>query len=277
MSVIDLARLPPPDVVETIDYEAVLSSMKADLMARAPELAPVLALESEPLVKLLEVAAWREMVLRARINDAARSNLLAFATGGDLDQLAAFYGVARMAGEGDEALRQRVQARLHGWANAGAAAHYRYWAMSASTEVQDVGVMSPAPGVVRIGVLVRAGADVGATLDAVRALVTRDDIKVLTDTIEVVDAAWRVANIVADVWRLPGTPPSLLDERRAAMMAAVPHRLGWDLTRSWIIAQLHVAGIHRVELVQPTADVRSEPFEAVRLGDVVVEDRGVDA
>ena len=61
---IDLARLPPPDVVETIDYEAVLSSMKADLMARAPELAPVLALESEPLVKLLEVAAWREMVLR---------------------------------------------------------------------------------------------------------------------------------------------------------------------------------------------------------------------
>ena len=91
MSVIDLSLLPAPAVVETLDYEAILSALKADLIARAPELAPALQLESEPLVKLLEVAAWRETVLRARINDAARAVMLPWATGADLDNLAARY------------------------------------------------------------------------------------------------------------------------------------------------------------------------------------------
>ncbi|MCX8018636.1 MAG: baseplate assembly protein, partial [Rhodocyclaceae bacterium] len=119
MSVIDLSHLPPPAVVETLDYEAILASLKADLSARLPELAPVLQLESEPLVKLLQVAAWRELVLRQRINEAAKSQLLAFATGSDLDHLAAFYGVARLPQEDDEALRGRVRARIMGFANAG--------------------------------------------------------------------------------------------------------------------------------------------------------------
>ncbi|MDO5641497.1 MAG: hypothetical protein Q4G26_03800 [Paracoccus sp. (in: a-proteobacteria)] len=43
---------------------------------RAPQLGPVLDLESEPLTKLLEVSAYREMVIHARINDAARAVML---------------------------------------------------------------------------------------------------------------------------------------------------------------------------------------------------------
>jgi hypothetical protein len=61
-----VSLLPVPDVVETLDYEVILAAMKADLAARAPELAAVLALESEPVVKLLEVCAYRELLLRAR-------------------------------------------------------------------------------------------------------------------------------------------------------------------------------------------------------------------
>ncbi|PJN94872.1 baseplate assembly protein, partial [Amaricoccus sp. HAR-UPW-R2A-40] len=92
---IDLSRLPPPDVVERLDFETILGAMKADLIARAPDLAPALALESEPAVKILEVAAYRELLLRARINDAARAVMIATATGADLDHLAALFGVAR--------------------------------------------------------------------------------------------------------------------------------------------------------------------------------------
>jgi len=56
---IDLAQLPTPDVVEPIDYEAILAERKAFAISLWPadkqaEVAATLALESEPLTKLLQ-------------------------------------------------------------------------------------------------------------------------------------------------------------------------------------------------------------------------------
>lgn len=272
----DLASLPDPAVVEPIDYETICSALVAAFQARWPDYSALL--ESDPAIKLLEVAAYREMLLRHRINEAARSQLLAFATGGDLDHLAAFYGVARLADESDEALRQRVRARIQGFSNAGGAAHYRYWALSASTAIQDVAVVSPAPGVVRICVLVKDGANTDAVLDAVRVMVLRDDVRVLTDTIEVVDAQMRPFSVAARIVRQPGAPASLLtsiaDALRAELMQNV--RLGWDVTRSWLISRLHRVGVHRVELLSPNEEIACAPNEAVRLERIDLLDGGID-
>ena len=71
---IDLSRLPAPTVVEAIDYEMVLAALKADLVARWPDYTA--DLESDPAIKLLEVAAYREVLLRQRVNDAARAVLV---------------------------------------------------------------------------------------------------------------------------------------------------------------------------------------------------------
>ena len=101
----DLATLPAPQIIEPLDFEQILADLKADILDRAPELAEVLALESDPIVKLLEACAYRELLYRARVNDAARAHLLAFATGGDLDHLAAQYGVTRQDGEADALFR----------------------------------------------------------------------------------------------------------------------------------------------------------------------------
>jgi phage-related baseplate assembly protein len=278
MPVIDLTHLPPPSIVETLDFEALLATLKADLTTRAPALAPVLALESEPLVKLLEVAAWREMELRARVNAAMRAQLLAFANGSDLDHLGAFYGVERLAGETDDGLRQRIQARIAGWANAGGAAHYRYWALSADARVQDVGVVSPAPGVVRVTVLVRDGAPKQEVIAAVRAQVLRDDVRVLTDTVEVVDAQMLQVTVQARLWLLPGALPSLVDEIAARLAQTIRSRtrLGWDMTRSWLIAELHWPQVHHVELDSPLQDVRCAPHQAVQLTGVTLQMMGYD-
>lgn len=273
----DLAKLPAPSVIEPLDYESILAALIADFRQRYPDYTAIL--ESDPAVKILEVAAYRELLLRARINDAARANLLAYSSGSDLDHLAAFYGVERLSGEADSALRERVRARIAGWANAGGAAHYRYWALSASADVQDIGVVSPLPGVVRLCVLAREGADEAATIEAVRAQVMREDVRVLTDTVEVVGAVIRDVVVEARIVRLPTTPPSalpplaeaVLSEARAAM------RLGWDLTRSWLIARLHRAGVYRVDLLAPLDDIACAPHEAVRVVDVRLTDGGVNA
>ena len=82
MAVIDLSQLPAPDVVETLDFEAILAERKATLISLYPEdeqeaIARTLTLESEPLVKYLEENAYREVILRQRINDAAKAVMLA--------------------------------------------------------------------------------------------------------------------------------------------------------------------------------------------------------
>ena len=77
-TVIDLSMLPAPTIIEALDYETLLTTRRADLVARYPAAADVITLESEPLNKLLEESAYRELILRQRINDAARGVMLAF-------------------------------------------------------------------------------------------------------------------------------------------------------------------------------------------------------
>ena len=263
----DLASLPTPAVIESLSFETIFSELQAEFQSRYPDYSALLA--SDPAIKLLEVAAYREVLLRNRINEAAKASLLAFATGSDLDHLAAFYGVTRLMDESDEALRLRTRQRIIGFANAGGAAHYRYWALSASPEVADVEVDSPEPGRVRISVLAKGEEQTvsNAVLDAVRAVVLRDDIRVLTDTIEVVPAELMPVTVHARLWLYPDAPMETLSAIEAvfAFTLAACAGLGWDLTRSWIVGQLQRAGVHKVELLSPTTDIRVAANQAVRL------------
>ena len=274
----DLASLPTPAVIETLSFETIFSELQTEFQSRYPDYSALLA--SDPAVKLLEVAAYREVLLRNRINTAAKASLLAFATGSDLDHLAAFYGVTRLMDETDEGLRLRTRQRIIGFANAGGAAHYRYWALSASPEVSDVEVDSPEPGRVRISVLAKGEEQTvsNAVLDAVRAVVLRDDIRVLTDTVEVVPAELMPVAVYARLWLYPDAPLETLAAIQAvfASTLAACAGLGWDLTRSWIVGQLQRAGVHKVELLSPTTDIRVAANQAVRLASLNLEFAGRD-
>ncbi|MDD3676887.1 baseplate assembly protein [Thauera propionica] len=274
----ELAGLPPPQVVETLRFETVFDALLRDFQARYPQYSALLA--SDPAIKLIEVAAYRELLLRARINEAARANLLAFAVGNDLEHLGAFYGVTRLPEEQDEPLRRRIRARIIGFANAGGAAHYRYWALSASPDVADVAVDSPGPGRVRISVLPTGHGDTvpEALLDAVRATVLRDDVRVLTDTVEVVPVSLVPVVVAAQIWLYPDTPMAVFDglAQRLTQSMAQAAVLGWDLTRSWLIGQLQQPGVHKVELSAPAADIRIHSTQAVRLTDVQLTFAGRD-
>ena len=73
----DLSKIPPPDIIEPLSYELILSRMQEALVAKDPQFSALV--ESDPAIKVLEIAAWREFLLRQRVNDAVRANLLAFA------------------------------------------------------------------------------------------------------------------------------------------------------------------------------------------------------
>jgi len=259
-SPIDLDTLPAPQVIEALDAETILAAIKADVIARAPELEDVLELESEPATKVLEAAAFRELLLRARINDAARAVMVAHATGADLDNLAALFGVERLEGESDREFRDRTQLSLEGFSTAGPVGAYEFHALAAHAEVKDVAVSSPAPGTVEVAVLARSGngTPTQEVLDAVAAALNDEDVRPLTDLVQVV---------AADVVNYAITAELVFDESQdgaqalptvgAAVQAYVNarHALGQTVSLSGIYAALHQPGVVRATLVAPAADL----------------------
>jgi len=74
---INLSTLPAPKAVEELDFETILAEQKAWVINQWPHLAPVLELESEPLTVLLQSWSYRELIWRARLNDALKASMLA--------------------------------------------------------------------------------------------------------------------------------------------------------------------------------------------------------
>ena len=262
---VDLTGLAPPPVVEQLSYEAILTAMAADLRARDPDFDAWV--ESEPVMKLLEVAAYRELLLRYRINHAARSVMLAFAGGADLDHLGALIGVTRTAGEADRQLRARIRAAPARFSTAGSEGAYRFWASSVPG-VADAQINSPAPGVVDVWVLGGDAVDGSlppALVQAVSAAVSADHVRPLTDTVSAKAGKVLPYKIHATLTVASGPDQETV---RAAAEAAVTayardrHRLGASVPRSALIAALHVAGVVEVDLAKPDADVDASTGQA---------------
>lgn len=253
----NLNELETPQIVEKLDFESILENMKADLIKRDPNFSSFL--ESDPAIKLLEVCAYREFILRHRINEAARANLLAFATGSDLEHLGAFYGVARQDNESDNDFRNRIQARIVGWSTAGSREAYRYHALSADARVKEARADSPDLGVVRISILSKENG--GIVSDDLLAIVknhlNREDIKVLTDTVEVVPCNIIKINVKAKIELMSTTPLEILETIKEKFVQKFKEvaTLGNSISKNWITANLFMTGVRNIELISPINDV----------------------
>jgi phage-related baseplate assembly protein len=267
---IDLSQLPAPTVVEAIDYEAILADIKADFVIRAPDYASVLDTPSEPIVKLLESAAYVAINLRQRVNDASRAVLLATATGADLDNIAALFGVERQiitaedldaepsiaaVFEDDTRLRNRVQMSLEGFTTAGTVGAYKFHALATSALVKDTDISSPAPGQVLVSVLAFEASGIAdqALLDA-----ALEAVRPLTDQVTVQSAAIVDYTVTATLAMFAGPDASVvLAAAEAAVTTYVTdhHRLGYDITLSGLYAALHQPGVQNVVITSPGADL----------------------
>jgi phage-related baseplate assembly protein len=292
---INLADLPPPDVIEVLDFEAILTGMRDDLVARFPAIVGVIDLESEPARKLLEVFAYRELMLRARINSAARGVMLAYAAGADLENLGALLGVSRLlitpanpdavppvaaVFEGDEDLRRRIQLSLEGFSTAGPSGAYIFHALSAHPDVKDASAASPSPGDVLVAVLSRVGNGTAAApvLAAVSAALNDDQVRPLCDSVTVVTATIISYAITATIFVDEGPDSATIvaaSLAAAQAYAAAQHRLGRDITISGIHAALHGPGVTRVDLTLPAANISVGSTQAAFCTGITLTNGGV--
>ncbi|HAK33868.1 MAG TPA: baseplate assembly protein [Pantoea sp.] len=287
MATIDLSQLPAPDVVEALDYETLLAERKATLISlypaeQQPAITRTLALESEPLVKLLQENAYRELILRQRINEAAKANMVAWATGADLDQLGANNGVTRLTlraadnstlpptaavMESDDNFRMRIAAAFEGLSVAGPSGAYEYHAKSADGRIADVSATSPAPAEVVITVLSREGDGTAPAdlLTIVANALNDEDVRPVADRVRVQAAAIVSYRVDATLFLYPGPEAEPIRAAAEAKLLAfinAQSRLGRDIRQSALYAALHVEGVQRVELAQPTADVVLDKTQA---------------
>ncbi|RRJ96852.1 baseplate assembly protein [Opitutaceae bacterium TAV4] len=292
MSLVDFSQLPAPPVVETLDYEAILASMIADLRARDPAFTALV--ESDPGYKILEVCAYREVLIRARINDAAKAVMLAYATGADLDNLAANYGVARKVVtpanpealppvdavmETDADLRRRALLSLDGLSTAGPAGGYKFHALSV-VGVRDADASSSAPGVVDVYILStdEDGEPSTDLLDAVQAALTNEDVRPLTDNVVVAAPEITEYTVEATLITFPGPDATVV---LAAARAAVEKytkenfRIGRSITLSGIYAALHQSGVQRADLAQPAANIVCPAGHAARCIGITITHGGI--
>ncbi len=186
---VDISQLPYPGIVETPDFETIYNEMREQMSALQPMLFTgegqaqlhsaelftddngdqyfrvpyagddqllYLDVESDPSARQLQIVAYREMIIRQRVNEACKGVMLAYAKGADLDQLGATFGVVRLllfapdednniepVYEDDSDYRRRIQLSSEGYSSAGPEGAYVFYSLSADPNVKDATAQSP--------------------------------------------------------------------------------------------------------------------------------------
>ncbi|MDC3734790.1 baseplate J/gp47 family protein [Pseudomonas syringae pv. syringae] len=281
MSLIELSALPAPQVLEDLDFEEVYQGELSAFREYMGDNWSAL-LESDPVTKLLELGAYRRLQNRARVNDAAKALLLAYARKGDLDQLAANVNLKRLeiqaadlsavpptaaVMEEDDALQERVQLAYEGLTTAGPRNSYILHARNASGQVADATAESPSPAVVVVTVLALDGSGAAAAdlLETVRLNLNDEDVRPLGDRLTVQSAEilpYSINAVVHMVGSGPETEATLAEcKNRLGAWINPRRRLGLEVARSGIDAQLHISGVSRVDL-QGWTDIRPTKAQA---------------
>ena len=287
MSAINLAKLPKPDVIEDINYEALNQLWQNGLTDKLPEYDALL--ESDPAVIEMQVGAYQEMLTRQRINDAARAVMIPFATGADLDVIGANFNVERLTiiapdldarppieevTESDADFRRRIQLKWESITTAGSIGSYRFHALSADGRVKDVYVESPNPSEITLHILAVDGVASAELIDKVTQAVQADNVRPLGDRVTVKAAEIIAIDLTARLTFGQGPDGSVaLNAAEKAIHALFnpDQPLGYTIALSAVYAALHQPGVLKVVLDGLTDDFTAAAHQALRLNSLTIQ------
>jgi phage-related baseplate assembly protein len=288
---IQLNQLPLPDVVEALDYEALLAMAENRMAQLWP--AYTATVESDPIRKSLQVLAYIVLQERQKKNDDARACFLPTARGKDLDNWAASLGVKRLlispaipekaieaVYESDDDLLYRCQLAPTGYSTAGPADAYEFLARSASGQVLDAKVTSPAPGTVVVSVMARDGDGTPSPelLQTVTDYITVKARRLLTDKVIVQAVTIRPFAVSARLAFFAGPDADVVlttAKDSLAKYLAESRRIGRNITLSGLYAALKVPGVEDVLDLTPSVTLVVSDTEAAYCTSVVLTPGGV--
>ncbi len=262
-TIIDLSRLPEPDAIDKLDFETILAARMSDLEKRAEQAGyeyDTGGLETDPLKIDQEAHAFREMLMRARVNDGLRSTLPAFAKNADLDHAVSKVGVERIIlfddhgkvtfREEDGALLRRYLATFSAPA-AGSEDGYLAAALKAWPQAHDIRVINGGAGKVLVYLLGADGAV--APLDAVFAVAKALDakhIRPLTDDVTVSAATIDRYSLTGKLIVPRGPDPAQVVAaavKRVKEFGIARYHIGAEIPRDALLSAAYVPNVIRIE------------------------------
>lgn len=158
----------------------------------------------------------------------------------------------------DEEYYELMRASMDAYSSAGPEGGYIYFAKQVSTEIADVAANSPAPGVVKIYVLMNGGALAGEEMKGkVLAACSADDVRPMTDLVFVEDAEPAGYDIAFTYYLQKGRSLGAAAVERAVreaveQYAAWQHgKLGRDINPDELRERLYHTGVKRIVLTAP--------------------------
>lgn len=274
-TLIDLSNTPKPDIIEELSFNDILGQLHSLLKQKEPniDLSP-----STVAAKLLDIVAYRELLLRQRINNATSAVMLAYATGADLDNLGRLFSLQRKlikpanenttppepaVYESDKEYRKRIQLAPYAMTTTGSKGSYIYHTLKADADILDADIQSPKGGQVNVTLLTRSnnGLASQALLEKVQRYLSAEEIRPICDIVKVQTATLVEYRIEATLYFYPGSDQtSIMLSARENLHKYIhqTHKLGHDVTISGIHNALHQQGVQRIELTAPTANLRIE-------------------
>ena len=268
----ELAALPAPDVLETLDYNDIFSALLKEFRARSNDYSSIV--EGDPAYSILQAMAWQEIMTRKRINDAARAVLVTHAIGTDLDNIAVLFGIARNVIveadpdsdppvveelETDAHLRDRVLNALEAVAP-GSREWYRRYALDASVDVQDARAVRTADGEITLYVQANNVTAVPSQtlLTTVEDYLNHDDRRFLCDSLVVEAIGIESYALTAEITPVVGLDSAtvLADiQKRADEFVEQRKIIGKEIPLSHIYAALITDAVSEIDLTSPTANI----------------------
>ena len=278
-SAIDLSLLAPPDVVKQISFEEILKlrleQFYQEMRQDQPDFPDLL--ESDPAMKLAQVFAYGEMLIRQDANEQALAVLLAFAKDNDLDHKAAERNLQRRiispatentpeVKESNESLRKRVQLAPEGQTTAGSEGSYIFHGLNADPRVKDIYPYAPLDeagnptGICNIYVLSNEsdGTAPEDLLSVVSAALNAKSVRPLTDKPIIYSASILNYSIDAEIFIDEGPDENIvLDScyKAAQEYTKKSHSFNDGISLSGIYQALHQPGVSRVNLISPAGNI----------------------
>lgn len=264
MNDIDLSSLALPDAIEVLSFEDILSEIEGELVERFPPIEPILKTESAVAKKLIEAVAYRELGIRARVNDAIRGVLAPLASGSDLDAVVARQGVVRAlvapAGNGEPDIWESDAELLRRYylsfsrASAGSIDRYLFEAWSAWPAMLDARVnghrIHSRPGDVDIVILGPNGRmATAAEQKVVSEAVHAPNVKPEATSVSVIHAERREYDIDLHLEITNGPAGSIIIEgarKRIIAATSARMRIGGEIPAGFISGAAYGDNISRI-------------------------------
>ncbi|ERL56126.1 baseplate assembly protein [Psychrobacter aquaticus] len=265
----DISQLAPPEFIAR-DADVIT----AELIAEYEALSGKTLYPAQADRLMIDVIAYREMLIRTQINEAGKQNLIAFANGVMLDYLGDFFGVVRLDSENDEQLRKRIRLAPESYATTGSRQAYIFHALSTDASIIDCEAVRGNNGKVFIYILTADGNPSETLIQAVLDNTSDEKKRPLSDSVYVTAGEALDFKLVIKVTPLASANPQTVlartVEKAESYVERLKIKLGQDVVSSQIINELNVDGVWQVNVILPAESLIVEPWQLANCTEILV-------